>query len=106
MRRDEIVTFVKSIPKGRIVGIEWIKSDGSLRKGTVCFGVKHPNGTTVPGQGVRNGVNFEDSIEQNGVLKFFDVNAINRNGTKGDYRSAKLNKIISITYKGKHLIED
>ena len=106
MKRNEIVDFVKSIPKGRMVGIEWVKSDGSIRRGSVCFGVKHPSNTTEPGKGIRSGVSFNDAIENNGVLKFFDVNAENRNDSKGDYRSAKLDRILKINYAGEHIIED
>jgi hypothetical protein len=106
MKRNEIVDFVKGIPKGRMVGIEWVKSDGSIRRGSVCFGVKHPSNTTEPGKGIRSGVSFNDAIENNGVLKFFDVNAENRNGSKGDYRSAKLDRILKINYDGEHIIED
>ena len=106
MKRSEIVEFVKSIPKGRMVGIEWVKADGSIRRGSVCFGVKHPSGATVPGKGVRSGVSFNDAIEHNGVLKFFDVNAENHDGTKGGYRSARLERITKITYEGEHIIED
>lgn len=105
MHSSEIVDFVKSIPKGRMVGITWVKADGSLRKGSVCFGVKHPTNATPPGGGVRSGLSFDDAVSQ-GVLKFFDVNAVNKNGTKGDYRSAKLNRILKITYGGEHIIED
>lgn len=106
MKRSEIVDFVKSVPKGRMVGIEWVKADGSIRRGSVCFGVKHPSGATVPGKGVRSGVSFNDAIERNGVLKFFDVNAPNKSGTKGDYRSARLDSIVKINYEGEHIIED
>jgi hypothetical protein len=106
MKSTEIVDFVKSIPKGKTVGIEWVKADGTLRKGAVCFGVKHPSNVTAPGQGVRSGVSFNDAIENNGVLKFFDINAENRNGTKGDYRSAKISRITKINYGGEHIIED
>jgi hypothetical protein len=102
MKSSEIVEFVKSIPHGRMVGIEWVKSDGSVRRGSVCFGVKNPTNVTAPGKGIRSGVSFKDAIENNGVLKFFEPNAENDNGTKGGYRSAKLNRILSINYDGKH----
>lgn len=106
MQSSEIVEFVKSIPKGHMVGITWIKADGSIRTGSCMFGVKNPSHITAPGKGVRVGVSFHDAIEKNGVLKFFDVKAENRNGTKGDYRSAKISRIVSINYHGEHIIED
>lgn len=105
MRRDQIVEFVRSIPNGRMIGIEWVKADGSIRRGSVCFGVKNPSNSTVPGHGVRAGVGFTEAV-QNGVLKFFDVNAENKNGTNGDYRSARLDRILKINYGGEHIIED
>ena len=105
MKSSEIVDFVRSIPKGRMIGITWVKADGSLRKGSCMFGVSHPQHSTVPGDGVRKGVSFKEAVE-NGVLKFFDVNAVNRAGTKGDYRSARIDRIVKINYGGEHIIED
>ena len=105
MKRNEIVEFVRSIPNGRFIGMEWIKADGSLRKGQVAFGVKNPKNVTAPGQGERKGVSFKEALE-NGVLKFFEANAENKDGTKGGYRSARLERIVSITYNGvRHIIE-
>ena len=106
MCRDEIVSFVRNVPNGRMIGIEWIKADGSVRKGSCCFGVQHPTHVTAPGQGIRQGVGFNEAV-QNCVLKFFDVNAEAKNGGKGAYRSARLDRIISLAYDGKrHIIED
>jgi hypothetical protein len=106
MRSNEIANFVRNIPNGRMVGIEWVKADGSIRRGSCTFGVQNPTHVTKPGQGVRKGVTFTEALEK-GTLKFFDVNADNGDGTKGGYRSAKLNRITKITYNGEtHLIED
>lgn len=105
MKSSEIVDFVRSVPRGKIIGIEWVKSDGSIRKGACMFGVRRPHNSTVPGEGVRKGVSFSEAVE-NGVLKFYDITAKNRNGGLGDYRSAKLNRILSVTYKGRYDIED
>ena len=105
MRRNEIVDFVRSIPNGRMIGIEWVKADGSIRRGSVCFGVKNPTHVTAPGKGQWKGVDFKEALDK-GVLKFFDVNAENHDGTKGGYRSARLERITKITYEGEHIIED
>lgn len=105
MKSSEIVSFVRNIPNGRMIGITWVKVDGSLRTASATFGVKNPSGTVAPGQGVRSGVGFAEAASK-GVLKFFDTNAINRNGTKGDYRSAKIDRIVKISYNGEHIIED
>jgi hypothetical protein len=105
MHSSQIVEFVRNIPNGRIIGITWVKADGSVRSGKCSFGVKNPSNSTPPGQGIRKGVDFKESVAK-GVLKFFDTTATNRNGTLGDYRSARLDRIIKISYNGEHIIED
>jgi hypothetical protein len=106
MHSSEIATFVRSIPNGRMVGITWVKADGSIRTGSCMFGVKKPSHVTVPGKGVRKGVDFKEALEK-GTLKFFDATADNDDGTKGGYRSAKLNRITKIVYDGEtHIIDD
>ena len=105
MKRSEIVEFVRSVPNGRFIGMEWIKSDGSLRKGQVAFGVKNPAHVTPPDKGERKGVSFKEALD-NGVLKFFEANAENKDGTKGGYRSARIERIVAITYNGvRHTID-
>ena len=105
MHSSEIANFVRSIPNGRMVGITWVKADGSLRTGACMFGVKHPTNVTAPGQGSRKGLDFQDALNQ-GVLKFFDATVTNNNGTKGGYRSARIERIVKINYEGEHIIDD
>ena len=106
MKRSEIVTFVRSITDGRFVHIEFVKANGEHREATAQFGVQHPAHVTAPGQGVHEGVSFTEAA-QNGVLKFYEPNKINADGTRGAYRSAKIANIISITAEGKkYTIED
>ena len=105
MHSSQIVDFVRSVPNGQIVGITWVKADGSVRSGKCSFGVKNPSNSTKPGQGVRKGIDFKEAVEK-GVLKFFDTTATNKNGTLGDYRSARIDRIIKISYKGEHTIDD
>lgn len=106
MHSSEIATFVRSVPNGRMVGITWVKDDGSIRNGACMFGVKNPTHVTAPGKGVRKGVSFTEALDK-GTLKFFDATAENGNGTKGGYRSAKISRITKIVYEGTtHIIDD
>jgi len=106
MKRSEIVTFVRSIPNGQFIHIQFIKADGTLRDATVQFGVQNPSNVTAPGKGVRKGVSFSEAVDM-GVLKFYEANKDNGNGTHGAYRSAKIANIVSITANGKtYRIED
>lgn len=106
MRSSEIANFVRNIPNGRMIGITWVKADGSIRTGSCMFGVTNPSHVTAPGQGVRKGVDFKEALDK-GTLKFFDATAENADGTKGGYRCAKLNRITKIVYNGEtHIIED
>lgn len=106
MKRSEIVTFIRGIKHGKFLHIQFRKANGELRDATIQMGVKHPAHVTAPGQGVRKGVSFEEALSQ-GVLKFYEPNKVNPNGTRGAYRSAKLSSIISISANGeKYTIED
>ena len=105
LKRSEIATFIRTIPHGKFVGIEFVKADGTERSAQVCFGVRNPHNVTKPGEGIRKGVSFNEAIS-NGTLKFFEANVVNPNGTKGGYRSAKIDRIKSITYKEKYNIVD
>ena len=106
MRRSEIVDFVRGIENGRMIGIEFIKANGERREAVVQFGVQHPAHVTAPGQGVREGVSFAEAVEK-GVLKFYEPNKVNPNGTRGAYRSARIDSIISLTANGqRYIIED
>ena len=106
MKRSEIVDFVRGITNGRMIGIEFIKANGEHREAVVQFGVQNPAHVTAPGQGVREGVSFDDAVTK-GVLKFYEPNKVNPNGTRGAYRSARIDSIISVTAEGKkYIIED
>ena len=106
MRRNEIVNFVRGITNGKFIHIEFVKANGELRNATVQFGVQHPTNVTAPGQGVRKGRSFDEAVAD-GTLVFFEANKVNPNGTRGAYRSAKLDRILSITANGvKYEIED
>ena len=106
MKRADIVPFVRSITNGQFIHIEFYKKDGTLRNATVQFGVKNPTNVTKPGQGVRKGRSFTEAASA-GTLVFFEANKENPNGTKGAYRSANIDKIVSITANGKkHIITD
>ena len=104
IRRSDVADFVRAIKRGKFVHIEFVKANGEFRKATVQFGVVNPANVTAPGKGVRKGVSFEDALEQ-GVIKFYEPNKINENGTRGAYRSARIDTLVSITSNGvKHQI--
>ena len=102
--RKEVADFVRHIKKGEFAHIEFVKANGEFRKATIQLGVVNPANVTAPGKGIRKGVSFEEALEQ-GVIKFYEPNKINENGTRGAYRSARIDTLVSITSKGvKHQI--
>ena len=106
MKRTEIANFIKSLPHGKFVGIEWIKANGEYRKAQAVFGVCNPTNATKPGQGQFKGVTFDEALDK-GVVKFFEPNKVNADGSKGAYRSATIAKMQSITWNGvRHEITD
>lgn len=105
LKRSKIAEFVASLPKGKFVGIEFVKADGTNRSAQICFGVKNPSHVTKPGQGMFKGDSFYDALEK-GTLKFFEPNVVNKDGTKGSYRSAKIERIKSFTYGEKYTVID
>jgi hypothetical protein len=82
-------------------------SELSFERVTVAQkGVENPGNPSVtkPGQGIVNGISAEKAEEVYNLLKFYDVNAINKDGSKGGYRSCGYGEIKSIRYNSKEYI--
>ena len=66
-------------------------------------GVFNPSTAQKPGTGLYAGVSAQQAA-QNGVLKFFDMDAKNKNGGRGDYRSARFETIKRMAIAGTEYI--
>lgn len=75
---------------------------GELKKTctyTGRLGVRNPKHTTAPGTGQRVGVGYQESKEQ-GLFKYFAMNAKTRDGNQGDYRSCRIDSITAMKMNG------
>lgn len=66
-------------------------------------GVANPTTAQKPGTGQYVGVSAQQAA-QNGVLKFFDMDSKNKNGGRGDYRSARFEMIRRLAIAGTEYI--
>lgn len=66
-------------------------------------GVSEPSTALKPGTGKYAGMSAPDA-EKIGVLKFFDMDAKNKAGFRGDYRSARFDSIRRLTMNGKEYV--
>ena len=78
-------------------------SELSFERVTVAQkGVENPGNSSVtkPGQGYFDGISAEKAEEVYNILKFYDVNAVNKDGSKGGYRSCGYGEIKSLRHNG------
>ncbi|NCB47920.1 hypothetical protein EOM81_13035 [bacterium] len=66
-------------------------------------GVSNPSTAMKPGTGLYAGVSAQEAA-QNGILKFFDMDAKNKAGGRGDYRSARFETIKRLAISGTEYI--
>jgi len=71
-----------------------------FRDATCRLGVTDPKNCTAPGKGKFIGESFEEALAK-GNLKYFDMNAENKDETIGCYRTAKIEKIKEIRMDGR-----
>ena len=65
--------------------------------------VQNPKHTLVPGTGMYIGESNEEALEDN-RLKYFDMDAIGRDGGKGDYRQTRIENIKKIKLNGEEYL--
>jgi hypothetical protein len=104
IKRNEIYAKINEVPNG-FFGMTYIKADGSVREATGRLHVKNPKHTLVPGTGAYLGESAQEALENHNNIKYFDcgVDGNPRHGQefgKGDYRTAKIDRITRIRIKG------
>lgn len=87
--------------------IKYIKADGTIREATGRLHVQQPKHTLVPGTGEFIGESASEALKFHNNIKYFDctVDGKPRNGQefgKGDYRTAKIDRILEIKTGGIH----
>lgn len=83
---------------GKIVGVEFVKADGTIRRMSCRIGVYSPKNSQPP-QGIADR-QAEDFAA--GTLTVYDMNADRRhNDLKGGYRRFRFDRLRAVTYKGK-----
>lgn len=84
--------------KGRIVGIEFQKADGTVRTMSARMGVYHPKNSP-PVQGIHDRESQDLSA---GTLTVYDMNADKKdNIQKGGYRRFRFDRLRAVTFQGK-----
>jgi len=84
-----------ALDKCPICGTELSK----FRTSTIQLGVANPAHCTVPGKGKWIGEGFTEALAK-GNLKFFDPAAPGTTGGQGNYRTAKIDNIVSVKAEG------
>ena len=101
IRRNEIIPLINQNPN-YIFAMTYLKKDGSLREARCRLHVTHPKHSTAPGEGIREGESFRHALEVNNNIKYFDLTVEGKDGNgKGDYRTANLDRIETVTVNGK-----
>lgn len=121
----EILDLVHSIPNGRMFAMIFVrkaakcehcnKSNAAwndLDKCPVCgaelskerysrvqLGVKNPKNCTKPGHGQFIGESGEEALKD-GRLKYFDMDVVNKDGSRGSYRQCVIANIKEIRLNG------
>lgn len=96
--RENIVPMLETAPH-EIFGLTYIKENGELRTAAGLLHVSNPKHALKPGTGLYQGESAQHALEVNGNLKYFDTNAPAKGG-KGNYRTAKLSRIQTVTFRG------
>lgn len=92
---DDIPAVIMNITRGEFFGVTFRKKDGTLRTARAQRGVSRPANTTPP-----NGTGESSRAALSaGRLKFYDSTVINADGSRGNYRQARLSAILEICHK-------
>lgn len=120
-----ILDLVHSIPNGRMFSMIFVRkaakcehcntsneSWNDYHKCPICgselsktrysrvqLGVKNPKNCTKPGQGAFIGESGETALK-NGRLKYFDMDVVNKDGSRGNYRQCVISNIKEIHLNG------
>lgn len=98
IHRNEIVPRLNLTPN-QIFGMTYIKADGTLRKATCRLHVQNPSHCQAPGEGIREGESAFHALRVNNNIKYFDL-TVDGDGGKGGYRTAKLERIETVSIGG------
>ncbi len=106
LKRTKIYNTINSNRNG-FFWMKYIKADGTIREATGRLHVSNPKHTLVPGTGEFLGQSASDALKLHNNIKYFDctVDGNPRNGQefgKGDYRTAKIDRIIELKCNGIH----
>ena len=96
IKENEIADVVNGITRGEFAAIVFTKADGTRRNALAQFGVHNPTNTAAPNG---TGETAKQALEK-GRLKFFDASVENPDGTRGGYRQARFDRIITIAADG------
>ena len=120
IRKEDVKALIESVKKGKFFSMHFERvapkcetCDKSSKKWVgletcpICGAVLSLERETLAQRGIENpadiadkpngnGVSAKDAMEQ-GVVKYYDCNAVNKNGVKGGYRSCRVENIKRIT---------
>ena len=102
IRENEIADVIARFTRGEFVSIVFTKADGSRRTALAQFGVANPTNAAAPNG---TGETAREALGK-GRVKFFDASVENPNGTRGNYRQARFDRIITIAGNGTTWIID
>ncbi len=102
IRESQIPAVVARFTRGEFVSVVFTKADGSRRHALAQFGVANPANAAAPNG---TGETAREALER-GRLKFFDAKVENPDGSRGNYRQARFDRIITITGNGQTFIVD
>ena len=129
--KDEILDLVHSIPNGRMFSMIFVRKAAkceycgksnqawnNLEKCPICggklskerysrvqLGVKNPKNCTKPGCGQYIGESGEEALKD-GRLKYFAMDVVNKDGSRGCYRQCVIENIRCIHLNGNEYIVD
>ena len=129
--KDDILDLVHSIPNGRLFSMTFDRKAAKcehcgksnqnwndLERCPICgnilskerysrvqLGVKNPKNCTKPGCGKFIGESSEDALKD-GRLKYFDMDVVNKDGSRGCYRQCVIENIRRIHLNGNVYIID
>ncbi len=102
IRESQIPAVVARFTRGEFVSVVFTKADGSRRHALAQFGVANPANAAAPNG---TGETAREALGK-GRVKFFDASVENANGTRGNYRQARFDRIITIAGNGTTWIID
>lgn len=129
--KDGLLALVKTIPNGRMFSMIFIRkaakcecceksnqSWNNLERCPICgnilsktrysrvqLGVKNPKNCTKSGYGKYIGESGEEALK-NGRLKYFDMDIVNKDGSRGCYRQCVIDNIYCIHFNNCEYIID